>query len=50
MSTRSNGVKAQRIILWALTEFDQMVKLFVIGVLVFVISKYKHLKTCSVSR
>ena len=50
MSTRSNGVKAQRIILWTLTEFDKMLKLFVIGVLVFVIAKYKYRQTCSVSR
>jgi hypothetical protein len=45
MSTRSNGVKAQRLILWALTEFDQMLKLFVIGVLVFAISKYQYRQT-----
>jgi hypothetical protein len=32
MSTRSNGVNAQRIILCALTELDQILKLFVIGV------------------
>ena len=32
MSTISKGVKAQRIILWALTDFDLMLKLFGIGV------------------